>query len=457
MEKSKFNINFSIENNQHIIYNSLTGAAYRVDRRTYLDVERLLSNPDNENNSEIKSMLIKGGFIVKHHLDEINRLKARIYTKRYSDNYLYLTILPTLKCNFKCSYCYQYQELKYGGYDITSSTMSTEISERIIDFIASHIRGITSLTIDWYGGEPLLESETIIHVSKAIKKICDNYECTYNGHLISNGFLLTKEVAYRLLESGINSTLITIDGPAEMHNIRRPLTDGGNTFDTIITNIEQIIDIFHSITIRVNVDKQNIDTIPKLINFLDEKKFSSINNLSLVIALTAISTEASLLTPCLVPMEGETSLQKILSLWQYAFKKGFNIILPKVAGSIISCHGLLKNFYVIDPMGDVFKCISMAGDSSLRSGVLNKMGQIEFNESVIPWLVFNPFENDKCKKCAYLPICLGGCPFNYMMVGIKGRKKKRPNTFKDKMDCQYYARLKLKYYLLFQTRDRSKK
>ena len=29
---------------------------------------------------------------------------------------------------------------------------------------------------------------------------------------------------------------------------------------------------------------------------------------------------------------------------------------------------------------------------------------------MISWLNYDPFKNDSCRQCAYLPLCLGGCP-----------------------------------------------
>lgn len=30
---------------------------------------------------------------------------------------------------------------------------------------------------------------------------------------------------------------------------------------------------------------------------------------------------------------------------------------------------------------------------------------------IAKYLIWDPFENEKCKECVYLPLCFGGCKF----------------------------------------------
>ena len=96
------------------------------------------------------------------------------------------------------------------------------------------------LVITWYGGEPLLAIEPIEELTYKFKEICKQFNIEYSASIITNGYLLTESVCDMLLELDITDAQITLDGNAKIHNSRRPLANGGNTYDTIINNLEKI-------------------------------------------------------------------------------------------------------------------------------------------------------------------------------------------------------------------------
>src|ERR1044071_7965793 len=60
---------------------------------------------------------------------------------------LQLILLPTEQCNFRCMYCYE---------DFSGGRMSPGVSEGVKRLIDRRLDGLRSLTVSWFGGEPLL-------------------------------------------------------------------------------------------------------------------------------------------------------------------------------------------------------------------------------------------------------------------------------------------------------------
>ena len=54
----------------------------------------------------------------------------------------------------------------------------------------------------------------------------------------------------------------TLDGPKEIHDKRRIATDGSETFDKIVEGVDCLLDHNINVTVRTNVDKENINTLP---------------------------------------------------------------------------------------------------------------------------------------------------------------------------------------------------
>ena len=83
------------------------------------------------------------------------------------------------------------------------------------------------------------------------------------------------------------------------------------------------------------------------------------------------------------------------------------------------CGAVSKNSFVIAPNGDLYKCWNEIGDEKKKVGILTE--PITYNNRITKWLLYNPLnEYKECSECKTLPICYGGCAYNYM----SGRNKR---------------------------------
>ena len=120
--------------------------------------------------------------------------------------------------------------------------MSNETENSIINYLKKQIteHGLESLSLTWYGGEPLLEKNRIKSLGTKINKLGLTF---FDNDIVTNGYLLNKE-NFKLLEDvGITNVQVTLDGLQETHDKRRPLKNGKGTFLKIIKNLD---DYFNS-------------------------------------------------------------------------------------------------------------------------------------------------------------------------------------------------------------------
>ena len=96
----------------------------------------------------------------------------------------------------------------------------------VCSFVEGWAKFIHNLSIDWYGGEPLLEMDLIKNMSKQFIAICQEKEVQYNSSMVTNGYHLTPQIAKELKELKVENIQITIDGPEDIHNARRILANG---------------------------------------------------------------------------------------------------------------------------------------------------------------------------------------------------------------------------------------
>ena len=60
----------------------------------------------------------------------------------------------------------------------------------IVSYITENIAKFDSVEIQWFGGEPLLQVNDMVSISRAIKTICEEKGKSFRSSITTNGYLL---------------------------------------------------------------------------------------------------------------------------------------------------------------------------------------------------------------------------------------------------------------------------
>lgn len=410
MKKSKYNKIIKLENGKTIAFNSLTCALAEVDEE-FLNVLENIENIDTDNISgkmkELVDDMSEGNFITQNETDELKLIKYRNYSGKFSNHGLGLVIAPTLACNFACPYCYETPK---------PGMISKEVQDSLIKMIEENAKRKKNINITWYGGEPLLAKNIIAEFSKRAIEITEREGVHYSSYIVTNGYLIDDEVIQIFKDSRIGGAQITIDGPPSIHNQRRILKNSSDeTFDKIVGNIKKLIDGgITNVAIRINIDKTNVNYVEELLNILEE---NDLKDATISLGHVSAYTEAcsSIESNCLTVEEyakEDRKYQKIL------FERGH-----KVAGGYPYYPSIKANYccadntgaYVIDPEGYMYKCWNDVGNTDRAVGKVNEKINEKMHALNMEYIMWSPFENEKCVECELLPICMGGCPYNGLL------------------------------------------
>lgn len=161
-KKSKFNLVYN-NNDNNIIFNTITGALIVLSNREYQRYNAIIDNKILNIEDELFFALYTEKFIIDSEFNELDKLRYDINSNRFSQDVLDITIAPTMACNFKCPYCYEQK-----GRTLNTKSMSKLIQDSLINFIKLRLDKSCSkkLYINWYGGEPLLEIDLIKKLTK---------------------------------------------------------------------------------------------------------------------------------------------------------------------------------------------------------------------------------------------------------------------------------------------------
>lgn len=411
MKESQFNLYFTAPDGTKLAFNSLSCGLAIVDddyNNLLKNISDLNDNNVPENLKEVYLSAKEGNFIVENEQDEILDLITKRNCQKYNTETLGLTIAPTLACNFKCIYCFENSK---------NGVMTNEVANKIIDFVQNRSSSIHHLDVAWYGGEPLLATESIYYLSENFIKICKNNDISYHAYMITNGSLITDKIIENMIKYNIRGAQITIDGPPEIHDKRRISKSGDSTFYSLITNINKLLKIDNfELTLRINVDKTNEAFLDSLLKILHENLIS--HKIKITFGHVSAYTEAckSIENNCFSNKEFALNMVEYYKLLKkYGFAEYNDFPYPTV--KLNYCCAEVVNALVIDHEGYVYKCWNQVGDIDMSIGNIVSEDFDPVNYKHGYWLERNPVNNAKCKSCNLLPVCMGGCPYSSLILG----------------------------------------
>jgi uncharacterized protein len=186
---------------------------------------------------------------------------------------LQLILLPTERCNFRCTYCYE---------DFSIGRMSAETILGVKRLIDRRVASLESLSISWFGGEPLLARSVVEEISDHVVRLAaERPDLEYVADMTTNGFLLDAVAVERLAQLGIRLYQISLDGPEPLHDRTRVRGNGKGSFRQIWRNLQAIRDGSAPVNVllRIHLTPDNLPVMPDFLlqireTFLEDKRFT---------------------------------------------------------------------------------------------------------------------------------------------------------------------------------------
>ena len=128
MKPSRYNFFFQVDDRAILGYNSLTTALAELRAEEFATLQEFCTEPQNDlfdarGLGTFREDLIKVGFLIPDDQDELEQVRTtHTALKEQKQRAIGLTIVPTLDCNFRCTYCFSYAR---------PERMSTQVQEAL--------------------------------------------------------------------------------------------------------------------------------------------------------------------------------------------------------------------------------------------------------------------------------------------------------------------------------------
>jgi uncharacterized protein len=268
--------------------------------------------------------------------------------------------------------------------------MSDQVVASIKHFLQRRAPELRKLHIDWFGGEPLLAVGVVEEVSGFAQELArENPFLDYTSSITTNGILLTSDVARRLAAVNVRNLHVSVDGPAEVHDITRKSGGGFGTFARIERNLNDIhsteIDVY--IQLRVHVTPANITLLDNFVDWLSATYLCDPRFSVYFFPIVDLGGPNQGHFPILDPVEAAAAVQRLTervrrpnALPEFAAK-------PAGCKSYYVCYAAKPNAWVVRANGRLSKCTVAFDDERNCVGRLLPDGSLEVKKDNLDmWL-----------------------------------------------------------------------
>lgn len=205
--------------------------------------------------------------IVEETEDELATLNSRYFSFEKNSE-LYVMLIVTRRCNFRCAYCYE----EYVDADMSEAVFDNTKAFVIHQIKANHYKNVY---ISFFGGEPTLMSKEIVRFMTML--LAENSKLQSPAHIraimTTNGYLLTPKVLDEFIKCNIIRYQITVDGLEADHDGSRYLSNGKGTWKRIVKNLEHfkaVSDPRVSVLLRSNITPSTYAHIEEWLEYIHE-------------------------------------------------------------------------------------------------------------------------------------------------------------------------------------------
>lgn len=319
-------------------------------------------------------------------------------------------------CNLRCKYCFA----STGDFGTGRKMMTFETGKRAIDFLIEKSEDRENLELDFFGGEPLMNFDTvkqIVEYARSREKECGK---RFRFTITTNGLLLDDD-KIDFINKEMSNVVLSIDGRKETNDNVRIRVDGSGCYDSILPKFKKLVEQRgdKEYYVRGTFTKYNIDFCEDVFSLYNE----GFDQISVEPVVCGSENPYALTEKELSEIfkEYERLAERILENEEKGEKFNFFHFMldldqgPCAIKRLRGC-GCGNEYVAVTPDGDIFPCHQFVGIDEFKMGNLYNG---TFNQDMkSDFAAAHVYTKPECRECWAKFYCSGGCNANnYMYAG----------------------------------------
>lgn len=400
--------------------NALTGAVDRLSSEEVSHIDQNVGRDGGMDDSPLLGQLESRGYLYRDEVAEKAAYERLVDEQRQEQNgrSTNLIICPTYSCNLRCVYCFErqpHQQLSRKSMSLTSASLALAAFQLIRDEEPDR-----QYSLGLFGGEPLLPANhAVVHRIMAHAKTESlPLMIVSNGVSVAGFIPILEEFA-----ASIMAVQLTIDGPEDIHDARRPAAGGCGSFQDVAAAVGLLLERGIKVVLRANVDRTNLGFLPELTRIAQDRGWAGNPAFTCSLApvkdhlesgtIPNVTRDAELLSGLLDVYDENPETEELFGF------QGFQILTP-VAGLIdggqatsprvYHCEANYGGFWVAGPDGYLYACPESIGQPHMAIGRFEPKLEI-WRDARENWANRNISTIPRCGSCEVSPLCGGGCTY----------------------------------------------
>lgn len=408
-------------NGYNIVLDVNSGSVHVVDDLSYDVISMYESKTRDDIICQLKSDYSEKDILEAY--EEVNKLKEEellftedIYKQYISDFKKRKTVVKALclhiahDCNLACKYCFAEE----GEYHGRRALMSLEVGKKALDFLIENSGNRRNLEVDFFGGEPLMNWETVKELVRYGRSKEEEYNKKFRFTLTTNGVLLNDEVM-EFVNKEMANVVLSLDGRKEVNDRMRPFRNGTGSYDLIVPKFQKLAESRNQTNyyVRGTFTHDNLDFSKDVIHFAD----LGFKQMSIEPVVGDDDEKYAIKQEDLPKIMEEYDILAKEYIKRQKEGKGFNFFHfmidleqgPCVAKRLSGC-GSGTEYLAVTPWGDLYPCHQFVGQEEFLLG--NVFEGIKRTDICDEFKLCNVYAKEKCRDCFAKYYCSGGCAAN---------------------------------------------
>lgn len=316
-------------------------------------------------------------------------------------------------CNMRCGYCFA----AMGDFGQGRCLMPLQTGKAAIDFLIKHSASRRNLEVDFFGGEPLMNFETVVDIVEYARSLEKEHGKNFRFTITTNGLLLNKDII-DFINREMANVVLSIDGRQDINDRLRIRADGSGTYEKVLPKYKELVasrgerdyyvrgtftrynmDFSHDVKHLADIGFDQISVEPVVV---DESLPYSIRKQDLPAIYEEYETLALEILERKKRGEGINFFHFMLDLDQGP------CAIRRLRGC--SCG---NEYIAVTPTGDIFPCHQFVGVEEMRmgnvhTGTIDREKQNFFAKTTV-------YHKKKCRDCWAKFYCSGGCNANNLL------------------------------------------
>ncbi len=304
----------------------------------------------------------------------------------------------TNACNLRCTYCY---------INKSGAAMTVETAFAAIDAILEAARryGYRRVSLKYAGGEATLNLALVERMHVYAQDCASTAGIELYGVVLSNGVGLDDTKLQRIRNLSLR-LMISLDGPAAIHNQQRPRINGQESFQAVTSNIKRARNLGMPLTVSVTVTGASVPYVAEVVSWLLQHETHFVLNFYRACQAGTSLAELALQEQQMIAglrcayavIEQHLPRYSLLS----CLLDRTNLALPHQQ----TC-GVGANYMVVDHLGRVAKCQMDLANPITNVWEADPLHAIRVSPTGLQSLPVD--QKAGCRDCSWKYWCAGGC------------------------------------------------